>query len=112
MVDNVRIQKTVYNSTEFERVVDRTFSTFTQPTTQEDPDTPEELFRLYDKLYLSIDVEGETNSHEFLIRRSSELVNFERSTEEIQPLLDEIAQLRQQILLLNQQIVQTEITAT
>jgi hypothetical protein len=108
MINNVQIQKTVYNSTKFDKVVDRSFKTFTQPVVEEDLDTPEELFRLYDKLYLVIDVEGETNSHEYLIKQSSELVNFERSTEEIQPLLDEIAQLRQQILSLNQQLVEIE----
>lgn len=111
MIDNIRIQKTVYNSTEFEKVVDRSFSTFTQPVPEEDTDTVDELFRLYEKLYFVIDIEGELNSHEYLIRRSSELVNFERSTEEIQPLLDEIAQLREQLLQANQQILDLE-TAT
>lgn len=111
MTDSIKIQKTVYNSTEFEKVVDRSFSTFTQPVPEEDTDTVDELFRLYEKLYFVIDIEGELNSHEYLIRRSSELVNFERSTEEIQPLLDEIAQLREQLLQANQQILDLE-TAT
>ena len=111
MANTVEIKKTVFNTEQFNRVVDRTFNTFTQPTTQEDLDTPEELFRLYEKLYYIIDIEGATNSHEYLIKKSSELVNFERSTEEIQPLLDEIAQLREQLLLLNQQIVDLETTA-
>lgn len=56
-------------------------------------------------------MEGENNSHEYLVRKSSELINFEANTEEIQPLLDEIAQLRQQLLSANQQILDLE-TAT
>lgn len=108
MDNDVKIQKTVYNSVEFGKVVDRSFNTFVQPIAEEDPDTVDELFRLYEKLYFEIDIEGETNSHEYLIKKSSELVNFERSTEEIQPLLDEIAQLREQNLLLNQQILELE----
>ena len=108
MANDIQIQKTVFNSTEFEKVVDRTFSTFIQPTVEEDTDTVEEFFRLYEKLYYDINVEGEENSHEYLIRKSSELVNFEKSTEEIQPLLDEIAQLREQLLQANQQILDLE----
>ena len=108
MDNDVKIQKTVYNSVEFGKVVDRSFNTFVQPIAEEDPDTVDELFRLYEKLYFEIDIEGETNSHEYLIKKSSELVSFERSTEEIQPLLDEIAQLREQNLLLNQQILELE----
>jgi hypothetical protein len=111
MANSIEVKKTVFNTEQFGRVVDRTFNTFTQPVLEEDLDTPEELFRLYEKLYFSIDVEGENNSHEYLIKRSSELVNFERSTEEIQPLLDEIAQLREQILSLNQQLIDIETTA-
>ena len=111
MASNVEIKRTVYGSAEFGKVVDTTFKTFTQPTTAEDTDTPEELFRLYDKLYYVIDVEGETDSHEYLVKRSSELISFDNTTEEIQPLLDEISQLRQQNLSLNQQLLdlQTKI---
>jgi hypothetical protein len=111
MANDIRVKKTVFSTSEFLKVVDTSFKTFTQPTAAEDTDTPEELFRLYDKLYYVIDVEGETDSHEYLVRRSSELVSFDKTTEEIQPLLDEISQLRQQNLALNQQLLdlQTKI---
>ena len=112
MANDVQIQKTVFNSTEFGKVVDRNFSTFTQPVPVVDTDTVDEFFRLYEKLYFVIDVEGETNSHEYLVRRSSELINFEANTEEIQPLLDEIAQLRGELLQANQQILDLETTTT
>jgi len=108
MDSNVNIVKSVFATTEFNKVVDTSFKTFTQPVPEQDPDTPEELFRLYEKLYYSIDVTGETNSHEYLIKKSSELINFDAVTEEIQPLLDEIAQLREQNLALNQQILSLE----
>ena len=111
MANDVKIKKTVFSTSQFLKVVDTSFKTFTQPTAAEDTDTPEELFRLYDKLYFVIDVEGETDSHEYLVRRSSELISFDKTTEEIQPLLDEISQLRQQNLALNQQLLdlQTKI---
>lgn len=108
MANDIKIQKTVFSTVEFNKVVDSTFKTFTQPVPEEDLDTPEELFRLYEKLYYTIDVTGETNSHEYLVKKSSELLTFDRVTEDIQPLLDEIAQLRQENLALNQQIISLE----
>lgn len=111
MANDIEIRKTVFSTVDFKKVIDTSFKTFTQPTAAEDTDTPEELFRLYDKLYYVIDIEGETNSHEYLVRRSSELVSFDKTTEEIQPLLDEISQLRQQLLAANQQILTLETKA-
>lgn len=108
MANDIQLQKTVFGKVDFTKVVDTTFRTFTQPVPEEDPDTPEELFRLYDKLYYSIDVEGETESHRYLVNKSSELLNFDAVTEDIQPLLDEIAQLREENLALNQQILTLE----
>jgi hypothetical protein len=108
MANDVQIRKTVFSTTQFGKVINKDFTTFTQPVPEEDTDTVEELFRLYDKLYFTIDIEGEENSHEYLVRRSSELITFDRVTEDIQPLLDEIAQLREQLLLANQQILDLE----
>lgn len=108
MANDIQIQKTVLNSTAFNKVVDTSFSTFVQPPTIVEQDTPEELFRLYDKLYYDIDVTGDVNSHEYLVKKSSELINFDTTTEDIQPLLDEIAQLREQLLIANQQILTLE----
>lgn len=106
--ERVRIQKQVYRSDQFNNLVDREFTTFTKPVQEVDTDTVEEFFRLYDKLYYSIPLEGEENSHQYLLQKSSELVDFEKTTEDIQPLLDEIAQLRQQNLELNQQLFELQ----
>ena len=108
MANNIEIRKTVCSTTEFNRVIDTDFKTFTQPVPEEDTDTSEELFRLYEKLYYTIDVEGEENSHQYLVKKSSELLTFDKVTEDIQPLLDEISQLREQLLLANQQIIDLE----
>lgn len=108
MANDINIQKTVFSSTEFNKVIDNNFKTFTQPVPEEDTDTPEELFRLYEKLYYVIDVTGDTDSHEYLVKKSSELLTFDRVTEDIQPLLDEIAQLRQENLALSQEVLTLE----
>ena len=100
MANDVKIKKTVYNSTEFQKVLTTSFTTFTQPVTEQDLLTVEEFFNLYEKLYYEIDV-----THEYLVKKSSELLDFVKTSEDIQPLLDEIAQLREQNLQLNQQIL-------
>lgn len=108
MSKEIRIKKTVFDKRDFISVVDRSFTSFVEPEQVIETDTVEELFRLYEKLYFSIPKEGETNSHRYILERSSELVDFEKNTEDIQPLLNEIAQLRVQLLNANQQIFELQ----
>lgn len=108
MANNIEIKKTVLGIDRFTKVINTEFTTFTQPAAEPTTDSIDELFRLYDKFYFEIDLTGETNSHEYLIRKSSELVKLEQSVEDIQPLLDEIAQLREQNLQLNEQLLNLE----
>jgi len=104
MDKSIQIKKTVFDNTGFSKVVDRSFNTFALPPvdTADDIDT---FFRLYEELYYVIDVLGVTNSHQYLVKKSSELLNFDAVTQDIQPLLDEIAQLRRENLTLNQQVL-------
>ena len=110
MANDIQLQKTVFGKVDFTKVVDTSFTTFTQPTPVEDTDTPEELFRLYDKLYYTLDLEGDIQSHRYLVDKSSELVGFDAITQDIQPLLDEIAQLRSQLLEADQQLLTIQTT--
>ena len=105
MVNEIKIQKTVCNKDQFDKVVDRSFKTFAQPEPVEEQTSIEEFFSLYEQFYFEIPVEGELNSHRVLVERSSELVEFEKNTEDIQPLLDEISILREQILEYQQQLI-------
>ena len=104
---SVEIKKTVFDNTKFTKVVDRSFNTFVLPPVDNTDDVAN-FFRLYEDLYYVIDVTGETDSHEYLVRKSSELLDFDATTLDIQPLLDEIAQLREENLALNQQILTLE----
>ena len=104
----IQLRKGSYNSEQYKKVIDTEFKTFVQEQPILDNDTVEELFRLYDKLYHNIPLEGEVNSHQYILNRSSELVNLEKTSEDIQPFLDEIAQLRQQLLDANETIFELE----
>jgi hypothetical protein len=105
MSNDIKVKKTVFNTTEFNKVVDTSFNTYIQPVTGSNLYSTDEFFRMYDDLYYVIDVTGPTNSHEYLVKKSSELLNFDTTTENIQPLLDEISKLREQLLTANQQIL-------
>lgn len=107
MAEKVKLQRTLQDKEDFNTVVSREFTTFTQPGDLPDTDNINELFRLYDKLYLNIPLEG-PQSHTYLIEESRKLVNIQEDNSEIQPLLDEITQLRARLLQANEQLFKLE----
>lgn len=111
MANQIRIQKTQFDKKDFDKVIDRTFKTFGQPEPVEEQVTVEEFFIFYEELFNEIPINGATNSHEYLVKTSGGLIDFDKDTEDIQPLLDEIAQLRQQLLEANQEIIELQTQA-
>lgn len=106
MAEKIKLHKTVQEKDELTKVVSRQFTTFIRPEEEEDLDTIDELFRLYDKFYLDLPLEG-PKSHTYLIEESSKLVSIEQE-QDIEPLLQEITDLRRQLLLANEQISELE----
>ena len=104
---NIRLSKTVYKKDEIDKAIDNRFTSFVEKV-EEDNDTVAEFFRLYEKLFLEIPPTGQTQSHEYLIRESSKLVRLDGEDEEIQPLLDEISDLRQRLLESNIESLDTQ----
>lgn len=109
MGKNIKIQKTVYKKDSFGKVIDRGFKSFVDPTPLDDVKTIENFFKDYEDLYLDIPIEGEGSSHRYLVERSSELLDLEDNLQDIQPLLDEIAELREQLLEANTKNIDLEI---
>ena len=110
---NIGFQTRGYNRTEADFVLDRSFSQFGQ---REDvtEKTVEQFFIDYEDLFYQIPVEGEINSHEYLVKKSSELYNINNTLEDIQPLLDEITMLRSQSVADQQLIIdlRTQLATT
>ena len=107
MAENrVAIKRTVWNREQLNRTVDREFKTFTQPAPIEAPFTVEDFFAKYEELFYEIPINGVEGTHEYLVKRSTELYKLSDNTDAILPLLEEITNLRAQIL--NNEI---EITA-
>lgn len=94
----IPIRKTVYNKEHLNKVVKREFTTFKQPIPEDVQLTIEDFFALYEELFYEIPINGDAGTHEYLVNRSSELYKLDDSTADIQPLLDEITNLRTQII--------------
>lgn len=100
MDQTINLQRSVPNKENLDRLIDRSFKFFVSGSTQEPvtDSSVETFFQMYENLYLQIPVEGAINSHEYLIRRSSELYRLDQDITNLQPLLDEIGELRVQLL--------------
>jgi hypothetical protein len=115
MSESINFNKQVYDKRQYNKVIDTSFKELGVQTIQEriaEQPTNEEFFALYNELFYNIPELGETNSHEYLIKTSSEYINFEANQEEIAALQAEIAQLRTDLLDAQRQIVELQTGTT
>jgi|TARA_R110001592_G_scaffold349581_1_gene645028 hypothetical protein len=97
---NVTLIRTAFNREAFDATINTKFTELgvaEEDLSFFDPNlaTVEDFFNIYNNLFFIIPDLGETNSHEFLIKESSEKIEYQANQEEIQALLDEIAELRE-----------------
>ena len=117
-MEQVNLNKKVYAKNQYEKVIDTKFSqlaTTITPSTSPTVDTAaaiDQFFQDYNELFFQIPKTGETNSHEYLIKTSTEYINYTPVNNDIQALIDEINQLQRQNLELNQQIVSLTISGS
>ena len=115
MKEKITFNRTVFDKNKFNETVDTEFSQLVTKPQQVFFDTSlatvDNFFTLYEDLFYEIPQEGENNSHQYLIKQSTEYVGFTTENENIQALLDEIASLREELLIANQNIagVETEV---
>lgn len=109
MSEKITLSKNVYSKTQFEKTVDTSFSQLVPPA----PETPtsdlpsvDQFFTYYRELFFNIPKEGETNSHQYLVNTSGEYIGDTGTSIEIQVLLEEIDNLRSQVLT-QQELLQT-----
>jgi hypothetical protein len=101
MSEEINFKKTIKDKNSFERVLDTSFKEFgvqsVNETIEEQP-TVNEFFEMYNDMFYDIPEEGVINSHEFLIKKSSEYIGFSENNEIIEALQNEIANLRTELL--------------
>ena len=109
MAENINLNKEVFNKRDYQKTINTSFTQLDVPSVQEQltqQTTIPEFFNLYNELFYEINEIGETNSHEYLIKTSSQYINFNENDELIQALQNEIAQLREELLGAQQQLVE------
>ena len=106
-MENITPNKLVYDKSQYERVINTSFSQLVQPqiTSSLPTITVAEFFQNYQELFFSIPKFGDTNSHEYLVKTSGEYIGSTNTNDDlIQALLDETNQLRQENLDFQQQL--------
>ena len=101
MAQDINLNNKVFNKTEYKKVINTNFTQLGVKTIQEQLDeqpTVQEFFDLYNQLFYDINVLGETNSHEFLVKTSGDYIESDNINEEIKALQEEIAGLREDLL--------------
>jgi len=105
----VTLQKQVYDKNQYQKVIDTSFTQLVQPViipTGSALPTVNQFFVYYNQLFFDIPKFGEVNSHEYLIKTSQEYIGLSNTVnDEIQALIDEVTELRQENLDLQQQLL-------
>lgn len=113
MAEQVDLNKKVFNKTQYEKTIDTSFSQLgVKPIPEQIDEQPtvQEFFNTYNQLFYEIPEIGENNSHEYLIKTSSEYINFNENDELIKALQEEIADLREELLQSQQDSVENLTT--
>jgi len=109
MAEQILLTKLVYDKNQYQKVIDTTFTQLVQPAPQATGSalpTINEFFDYYNQLFFDIPKFGEINSHEYLIKTSTEYIGASSVVnDELQALIDEVTELRQENLDLQQQLL-------
>jgi hypothetical protein len=106
----ITLFKPIYDKNQYQKVIDTSFTQLGLITPTSSLVAPTisvaEFFQNYQELFFSIPKFGNADSHEYLIRTSTDYVGTSAVTDTtVQALIDEITQLRQENLDLQQQLL-------
>ena len=113
-MEKINLSKKVYAKNQYEKVIDTNFSQLATSPTPSTTFTPvsisiDEFFQNYNQIFFNIPKLGTTNSHEYLIKTSTEYIGYAPINNDIQALIEEINNLQQQNLDLNQQLIDLQL---
>ena len=99
MAEIIPVQNLIYSKGIFTKVVNTQFSELNSNPTVVPEITVDAFFELYDELFSVIPNEGDINSHRAILLREAAYLNVQIADgDEVQALLQEITDLRQQLL--------------
>jgi hypothetical protein len=99
-MSQIPIQRTVFDKDQFTKVVDINFNQLiNNQAAEEQPSfTLDDFFQLYEDLFNQIPIEGDTNSHRYILQKEADYLGVQINKDDLQALLDEITNLRQEVL--------------
>lgn len=103
----IDLKKNVFSKSQYIKTINTQFSELGVTTLQEDLSSQidvSQFFQAYNELFYEIPANGDTNSHEYLVKTSGEYIDFDVAQEEIEALRAEIAGLREENLELQVEI--------
>lgn len=96
--ERITLNKIDFDNFQFQRVINTQFSQITSttiPNLLENPITTlSDFFKAYDDLFYQIPKFGTNNSHEFIIKKSTDYIGAQQTNEQMQALIAEITTLR------------------
>jgi len=106
MAEQIELNRTVYGKITYPNIINTEFTQLLRPTNGEETDTitVEQFFQAYNDLFYEIPILGDYNTHQELIKRSTEYIGINQISDETEFLLEEINELRLENLNLQQQI--------
>jgi hypothetical protein len=107
-MENITLSKVIYDKSQYQKVIDTSFTQLVQPqvTSSITQISVQQFFQYYQELFFIIPKFGDINSHEYLIKTSSEYIGSTNINDDlIQALIDETNQLRQENIDLQQQLL-------
>jgi hypothetical protein len=98
-MSQIPIEKQVFDKLTFGKVIDTEFHQLLNNVDEETPVfTIDDFFELYEQLFYQIPKEGDANSHQYIIQKEADYLGIIINQDDIQALLEEITNLRQQVL--------------
>ena len=107
-MEQINLNKQVYDKNQYQKVIDTSFTQLVNITSSLTSSLPtisvDQFFQYYQDLFFIIPKFGDINSHEYLIKTSTDYIGTSQQTNDtIQALVEEITSLRQENLSLQQQ---------
>jgi hypothetical protein len=110
---NYPLNKIAYDKQDYEKTISTSFTQLSPPAPPVTSTvTVAEFFNYYNTIFYDIPTEGDTNSHFYLVKKSGDYIGADETNADIQLLLDEITNLRQQLLITNQTVLNLQISAS
>lgn len=106
----INFTKEYYNSIDYKRTINTNFTQLVPELlpTQSLEVNISDFFTHYNQLFYTIPLSGSTQTHEYLVKQSSAYLGLDISPENVQALIDEITELREENLELTQEILDTQ----